>query len=309
MANNKVTGMQGVDVAKDWVDVSDGKKVTRVTNNRRMIKAFIKGFSAETCIAVESTSSYHEVFVEQALLAGHKVYLVDAYRLSRYRDAVGVRAKTDLNDAHLLFRYLTAEIAQLTLYQPVPKTIKRLNTLLRVRSKLAKSKATIGQSLKNIGELAIMRTALMARIKQSMLLIDKRIKECIEQAGYLDDYKRCQTIPGVGPVNAAALVAVYHRGTFCKADSFIAFMGLDVRVRESGRYRGKRKLTKRGNPEIRRLLFNAARAASRTSQWNTYYLSLRDRGLSTTASGVVISRKIARLAFALLRDQSEYRIE
>jgi len=56
-----------------------------------------------------------------------------------------------------------------------------------------------------------------------------------------------------------------------------------VRVRESGYYKGKRKLTRQGNPEIRRLSFNAARAASRTKTWNDYYLSMRARGHSTTS--------------------------
>ena len=91
-----------------------------------------------------------------------------------------------------------------------------------------------------------------------------------------------------------------------KSDSFIAFMGLDVRVRESGYFKGRRKLTKRGNPEMRRLLFNAARSGSRTKQWNTYYLSLRERGHSTTAAAVALSRKIARLAFALMKNRSEF---
>ena len=38
-------------------------------------------------------------------------------------------------------------------------------------------------------------------------------------------------------------------------------MGLDVRVRDSGTFRGRRKLTKKGDPEVRRLLYNAAMAA------------------------------------------------
>ena len=63
-----------------------------------------------------------------------------------------------------------------------------------------------------------------------------------------------------------------------KSDAFIAFMGLDVRVRESGYFRGKRKLTKKGNPEMRRLLFNAARSGAKTKQWNAYYLAMRARG-------------------------------
>jgi transposase len=39
------------------------------------------------------------------------------------------------------------------------------------------------------------------------------------------------------------------------ADACIAFLGLDVRVRDSGAWRGRRKLTKKGNPELRCLLF------------------------------------------------------
>ena len=79
-----------------------------------------------------------------------------------------------------------------------------------------------------------------------------------------------------------------------------------MRVRESGKFKGKRKLTKKGNPEIRRLLFNAARAGARTAQWKPYYDSLLERGLTTTAAAVAVARKIAKLAFALMRDQTEY---
>lgn len=296
----------GVDVAKDWLDISDGKQVIRIDNNTRAIKSFLKQFST-TCIAIESTNTYHELFVELAILAKHTLYIIDAYRLSRYRDAVGVRAKTDINDAHLLRRYMKAEKKQLISFKPIPKAVKRLNRLLKARAKLAKLKATVGLSLKGITELIQTRGALIRRFEKAMALIDKRIQGCIELSGYTADYQRCLGIPGVGPLNAAALVAMYHRGEFLKSDSFISFIGLDVRVRESGCYKGKRKLTKQGNPEIRRLLFNAARAGSRTSKWNAYYLSMRSRGHSTTAAAVALSRKIARLAFALLRDQAEYR--
>jgi len=54
------------------------------------------------------------------------------------------------------------------------------------------------------------------------------------------------------------------------------------------------------------LLFNAASAGAKTAQWNAYFKSLRERGLTTTATAVAISLKIAKLAFALMRDQTEY---
>jgi len=64
------------------------------------IKLYPKKFSTTTCIAIESTNTYHELFVEIEILAKYTIYIIDAYRLSRYHDAVAVRAKTDSNDAH-----------------------------------------------------------------------------------------------------------------------------------------------------------------------------------------------------------------
>lgn len=297
----------GIDVAKDWLDIFDGTKVTRIDNRQRAIKAFLKQLSGPSTFAVESTNTYHELLVEMAIVAKHTVYLIDAYRLSRYRDAVGVRAKTDANDARLLLRYLHSEKIQLIPFKPIPKAVKRLNRLLKARAKLAELKASMGLALGGVSELAQTRLALQKRFKLAMAVIDKRILDCIILGGYKADYKRCLAVPGIGHVNAAALVALFHRGYFPKSDSFIAFIGLDVRVRESGYFKGKRKLTKKGSPEMRRLLFNAARAGAKTKQWNAYYLAMRARGHSTTATAVALSRKIARLAFALMRDQSEYR--
>ncbi len=204
-------------------------------------------------------------------------------------------------------RYLRSEKHQLIPFKPIPKAVKRLNRLLKARAKLTELKASMGLALGGVSELAQTRLALQKRFKLAIAVIDKRILDCIILGGYKADYKRCLAVPGIGHVNAAALVAMFHRGYFPKSDSFIAFMGLDVRVRESGYFKGKRKLTKKGSPEMRRLLFNAARAGAKTKQWNAYYLAMRARGHSTTATAVALSRKIARLAFALMRDQSEYR--
>jgi transposase len=297
----------GVDVSKEQVEICTGDQVTRLANTRAQLKAFFRGLPGPARVAVESTNRYHEAVVEAALACGHTVYLVDPFRLSRYRDAVGVRAKTDVTDAQLLVRYIASEARHLVPYSPPPEVVRRLRELLRARAKLTKTQVTIQQSLADIGELKSTGVKLQQQYREAIALIDGKLKGCLRDAGYAAEAIRCRGIPGIGPLNATALVAVFHRGPFRNADAFIAFLGLDVRVRESGRYRGRRKLTKRGDPELRRLLFNAARAAARTLAWNAYYERLRARGLSTTAACVALARKIARVAFALLRDQSEYR--
>ncbi len=296
----------GIDVSKDWLDIFDGHELAHIENKPKAILGFLHSLEKSTSISIESTNRYHELFVQQALALGHTIYLVDGFRLSRYRDAIGVRIKNDISDAKVLHRYLSSELPQLKPYQLPNKVVKRLTNLLQARAKLIQSKCRIQQSLGNIKELTQTCHALSSRIEHAIELIDKRLQKCVRGSEYDEDYRRCLGIPGVGPTNATALVAYYHRGVFSKADTFIAFIGLDIRVRESGRFKGKRKVTKQGNPEIRRLLFNAARAGGKTKAWNSYYLSLRERGLSTTAATVAISRKIAKLAFALMRDQTEY---
>jgi transposase len=47
-----------------------------------------------------------------------------------------------------------------------------------------------------------------------------------------------------------ALVATFHRHNFRNADAFVAFMGLDVRVRDSGKFRGRRRITNRYAIEV-----------------------------------------------------------
>ncbi|MNJ69962.1 Transposase IS116/IS110/IS902 family protein [compost metagenome] len=80
-----------------------------------------------------------------------------------------------------------------------------------------------------------------------------------------------------------------------------------MRLKESGRYCGRRKLTKQGDPEIRRLLHNAAMAASRTSRWRDLYQGYLARGLKRTEALTILARKLARIAFALMTTQQPYR--
>ncbi|AKF52631.1 Transposase [Pseudomonas syringae pv. syringae HS191] len=51
------------------------------------------------------------------------------------------------------------------------------------------------------------------------------------------------------------------------------FLGLDLRVSKSGQSDGPRRLTKRGDPEARRLLHNAAMSGSRTPAWKPFMKS------------------------------------
>jgi transposase len=299
----------GVDVSKAdlAVCIDPQTPAHMVTNTPRDIAKWLKSLPAgPICLAVEATNTFHLELVEQAHKAGHTVYLIDGYRLSRYRDSIGGRAKTDHSDARLLQRYLSRERDNLHPWCPPPAGYTTLQRLLRRRAALVQARVTLQQSLAGIPELKRSSNALFRQISTLDTLIQKRLLEAIRQLNWHSDYARCQAIEGVGPITAAALTMAFHRGAFRSSDAFIAFLGLDVRVRDSGQLRGRRKLTKKGDPELRRLLFLAAMQAARSATWKSFYQRYLDRGLAKIQALVILARKLARVAFALLKNQSDY---
>jgi transposase len=180
-------------------------------------------------------------------------------------------------------------------------------TVLAVaQATLVRARTQLKQSLTDLGSLQKDVEALIARCDQSIRKMEHALRAEAKRLGWTAEVRRCQGIPGVGPLTALAIVATDHRGQFLNADAFIAFMGLDVRVRDSGQFRGRRKLTKKGDSELRRLLFNAAMQGRRNLLWEPYYLALRSRGLSTTAAFVALGRKLARVCFALLKNGTDF---
>jgi transposase len=115
-----------------------------------------------------------------------------------------------------------------------------------------------------------------------------------------------RTITGVGSVVSAALVNSLERMPLKKADSFVAFTGLDPRPDDSGRHQGKRRLSKRGPSELGRLLYVAALSAIKTKTWRPLYEHYRGKGLSSTAALVILARRIARIAWSMYAYKTEF---
>src|SRR6185312_8791052 len=110
---------------------------------------------------------------------------------------------------------------------------------------------------------------LIEDIRAEWRELDRRIaafdNEFAAQARNDPAARRLATIPGIGVLNATALVAAIGNGqTFARGRDLAAWLGLVPRQATTG---GKPKLlgiTKRGNTYLRRLLVHGARAAMRT---------------------------------------------
>jgi len=299
--------MYGVDVSGRELDVAmSATEIRTVANEAGAITAWLDTAPPTAELAVEATGHWHVPLVEQALSRGLRVYLVNGKQLHHYREAVGPRAKTDAGDAQLLRRYLLRERDQLRAVKSLGPGEKTLWQLLKRRAMLVKIRTQLRQSMSGSDEVTEMTRGLLREIGRVIRRIERDMETLARTLGWQRELAICRSIPGIGALNALALVACYHRGQFTRADQFIAFMGLDVRVRDSGCQRGKRKLTKRGESELRRLLYNAAMSFARNPRYRPLYDRLVERGLPATAAHVILGRKLARVAFALLKKDAVF---
>lgn len=307
MATQVKPALFGIDVSKAELVCSDGGEgVHALSNTAGAIRAWLRAVPASSRLAIEATGRYHLELIRQAQRHGHAVYLVDGYRLNRYREGVGGRAKTDASDARLLARYLANEGETLKPWMPPPEGYDTLQQLLRRRAVLVKARTALRQSLADLPGLKGSLASLMRRIDRIDALLRRRLDDALRAAGWQAQARRCQRIEGVGPLTATALATLFHRGAFRSSDAFIAFLGLDVRVRDSGRSKGRRRLTKKGDAETRRLLYMAAMTARRAAAWKPFYERCLERGLAPVEALNVLARKLARVAFGLMKNQTDY---
>lgn len=295
----------GIDVSKDELVIHHWQNDQCITLNNRpsAIRKWLKQVCGPVRMAVEATSSYHLAAVEVALELDHDVYLVNGRQLAHYRHAVNVRNKTDAEDAYLLARYLEHEGQQLRPFRPQSRQAQRLWGLITRRATVVQSRQRLQQSMR---EVHFSIRALITQFRRLIERLDLQIQKLIRELGWWNDYLRCLSMPGIGSANAAALVTTYHRGAFSGSDAFVAYMGLDIRLRESGRFKGKSKLSKQGAPELRRLLYCAAQPARNHPRFADYHQRIIDGGRSKIAARVALARKLARIAFTLMSRQEYF---
>lgn len=119
---------------------------------------------------------------------------------------------------------------------------------------------------------------------------------------------RLEKVPGIGPITAATVASRLVERSFPHSDSFVAYCGLDVAIKQSGQKRGNYGLTKQGDAELRRLLYLCAQSSVRAknSPFKAHYEREQAKGLSKTAALCAVARKMARLCWSLVEHNQSY---
>jgi transposase len=120
--------------------------------------------------------------------------------------------------------------------------------------------------------------------------------------------RKLLSIKGLGIVTVAGLIGEIGDFTKFTTQSEIAKLaGLDLYEVSSGKRQGQRRISKRGRSLLRKILYYAAMQTIRKNGiMHDYYQRLIGRGMKNMMALIAVSRKLLRIIFAIVRDDTEF---
>jgi transposase len=314
LREDEVTGktIVGIDVAKGWLDIATAgeAKTARIDNTSEAVGAWLDR-APPGLVAFEPTGGYERVLRQGLRERGILFARVHPNEIIAFRRSRGIKAKTDPIDARLIAAFAEEELSRRGLRPSIlgddmlrelaARRRQVVESLQAERCRLALAQApSVRQSLMLVIDvLEKSRAALEAGLAEHIAADP----QTAELAGIL------QSIKGIGPITATTLIADLPELGHLSGKQIAALVGLCPHTRQSGRSRS-REHTGHGRPAVRRVLFNAARAAIRyPSPFKIFYDRLvgqnqRPGKVALTA----VMRKLLVTANAVARDMQPWKL-
>jgi transposase len=255
-------------------------------------------------VLLEATGGY-EVPAAYALYeAGLPVVIMNPKALRHFAKAIGKLAKTDKLDAQVLALYAQS-------IQPPVRPLKdqeqlELANLMTRRRQLQgmivmeeNRRRTCTPRVRGNIELSL------AHLRQLLKDLDREIHDSIRRTPlWHENSEILQSFKGIGPKVSASLIAVIPELGTLPGTKVAALAGLAPMNRDSGQYRGKRKI-QGGRPAVRQALYMAALVASHHNPViMEFYQRLRLAGKPAKVALTACMRKILVILNAMLKNRT-----
>jgi transposase len=307
----------GVDVAKEKFDVcilkEDGKTLQRTFNNKEPgHKEFVNWINKNTqfpWVCMEATGPYSEKLADYLVSEGIQVSVVNPVQIKYFAKVKLSRNKNDKVDAKIiaeynkvmrprLFESRTAEQKHLRELIQLEDMLKTQQTQLKLQLSCSQSPAIKDEFDKTI-KLLNKRLQELAEIIKNTIEKDEKMQHCVNLL---------ISIKGIGLLSAYRFLAYLPDiNLFKNAKQLAAFIGVSPKQKESGKYAGKTKLSKLGNPRLRSILYMPALNAKRFNEALKPFVNrLQEKGLSPKAIVGAMMRKLVHIIFGMLKNNSKF---
>lgn len=320
----------GIDVAKDDFKVCYGSINVKMEHSIIAESSFdnsLKGMeqlviwlstvlnsSDDLYIIMEATGIYHERLCYFLHSQGFQVSVMPSGRVKKYAESLQQRSKTDLLDAKMLC-VLGLE-RSVDLWEPAREVLQDLKNLSRERGQLVKEQSALKCKLHALEYSFGVHEKVVSRLKSRLELIAVQIKEVESEMHEVvvgDEELSTKTsqltsIPGISFISAMVVIAETRGFQGIKsAKQLTSYTGYDVVHRESGLYKGKTSISKRGNSHIRSALHMPSLTAVRCNPTlKPFYQRLKAKKAKPIIGLVAVQRKLLCLMFTLWKTDAFY---
>lgn len=301
----------GIDIAKAHVDVAalgGALPAGRFANDAEGQSALAATLVPvrPALVLMEASGGYEAELACVLVAAGLPVAVVNPRQARDFAKSMGTLAKTDRVDARLLAelaavlarrddlkRFLrpAADQERLDLEALVARRRQLVTMLLAERQRLAQARPTVRPSIE----------ALVAAIRAQIDDIDGEMQaQVAAHHAALDALLRSAS--GIGPVVSATIMAELPELGQLDRREIAALVGVAPFARDSGVWRGRRRIAG-GRSQLRRALYMAALTATRYNPAiKTFYQRLLAAGKLKKVALVACMRKLLTILNAMVRD-------
>ncbi|HGO8399277.1 TPA: IS110-like element ISNgo3 family transposase [Neisseria meningitidis] len=308
----------GLDISKDTIDATLHKTngsihYIKFKNNDDGLKQFrlwIKGNRIRKAyIGMEATGIYYEKAADM-LSSYYTVYVINPLKIKDYGKSRFNRTKTDKADSNLIADYIKRHQDTLIPYQ-IPKN-KALQKLINLKNQLHQHQKQIKNRLHSTEEDFIrnIHQDLIDTIQDKMEQVKIAISEQIKKQTDNNHYRNLQIIPSIGKDTASVLYAQLTEKHFKTANQFVSYAGLSPAIIQSGTsVRGRGRLSRYGNRRLKSTLYMPALCAYRFNAFPKLINNLKKAGKPKMVIIVAIMRKLAKLAYYIVKTGQPYDAE
>jgi transposase len=301
----------GIDVSKRHWDVAvDGRRqVRRFPADAAGLAQLLTWLDEvrPALVCLEATGGYERVLVEALHQMGTPISVVNPRQIRDFARALGQLAKTDQIDALAIARFAASVSPEPN--EPLSESQRRLRALRARRQQVVDS---LTQERNRLGTAfdSETRTSIQRAIKfyeEQLSELDQQIAELTRSdPQFRQRLDLLVTVPGVGAVTAAALMADLPELGSLNRGQAAKLVGLAPLNRDSGTLRGKRMIGG-GRSQIRRSLYMATLVATRHNRLiRNHYQQLVQRGKAKMTALVACMRKLLIILNAMIKHQSPW---
>lgn len=256
----------GIDVGKAKFDVNrkDQKRVREWANEAAKRAELVEWVVEQEVelVVVEASGGYEAALVSELVARGQEVAVVNPTRVRAFARAEGILAKTDKIEARVIARFGAT-------MKPAARA-RRAEEQMALHDQISRRRQLVAMLTAEKNRRQTASTAMKAQIASHIAWLEAEIKtleQHLSQAieanpTWAETARRVDTVPGIGFVTAATLVADLPELGQLNRQKIAALVGVAPFNHDSGKHRGKRRIFG-GRTSVRSVLYMATLSATR----------------------------------------------